>query len=268
FNRDELIDNACKWMSDYLKNNPNLEEKERHLCGEIEPSATAFFLKGEKLAAELKFKEAFSQFEQAIKLDSNFSLNVARLFLRMGRKFIIEYQEVEVGIALLKQAQKWEPDIDLNPDTEEIDRDPEKVAKQFVAFGKVKEGVRLAEEGKIESAISLYKEAQKLDSDVEISANDWNSLCWFGSLDNQAQNVMFACEKAVKFSPNDGDIIDSRGLARALTGDFPGAISDFQAFVEWTKDDELKAKRQGWIDSLKKGENPFTSEVLEELLNE
>ncbi|WP_143437759.1 CHAT domain-containing protein, partial [Hydrocoleum sp. CS-953] len=28
FNRDELIDNACKWMSDYLKNNPNLEEKE------------------------------------------------------------------------------------------------------------------------------------------------------------------------------------------------------------------------------------------------
>ncbi len=49
----------------------------------------------------------------------------------MGRKFIIEYQEVEVGIALLKQAQKWEPDIDLNPDTEEIETDPEKVAKQL-----------------------------------------------------------------------------------------------------------------------------------------
>ncbi len=118
-------------MSDYLKNHPNLEEKERHLCGEIDPSATAFFLKGEKLAAELKFKEAFSQFEQAVKLDSNFSLNVAIIFLRMGRKFIIEYQEVELGIALFKEAQTWQPDIDLNPDTEEIETDPEKVAKQL-----------------------------------------------------------------------------------------------------------------------------------------
>ncbi len=143
------------------------------------------------------------------------------------------------------------------------------MAKQFVALGKVKEGVKLAKEGKIESAISLYKEAQKLDSNLEITASNWNILCWFGSLHNQAQNVMFACEKAVKLSPNDGGIIDISGLARALTGDFSGAISDFQVFVEWTENnDKHKAKRQGWIDSLKKGENPFTSEVLEELLNE
>jgi len=166
FNRDELIDNACKWMSDYLKNNPNLEEKERNICGEIEPSATVFFLKGEKLAAEGKLEEAISQFEQAVKLDSNFSLNVARIFLRMGRELIIENQRVESeiilfqqvvkrnynfslhtatilfrigrkliigneivesGISLLKQAQRWEPDIDLNPDTEEIDRDAEQL---------------------------------------------------------------------------------------------------------------------------------------------
>ncbi|MGK7919020.1 MAG: hypothetical protein AB4080_03290, partial [Trichodesmium sp.] len=127
FNRDELIDNACKWMSDYLKNNPNLEEKERHLCGEIEPSATAFFLKGEKLAAEGKLEEAVSQFQQAVKLDSNFSLNAATNLLRMGRKLIRENQRVELGITLLKQAQTWEPDIDLNPDTEEIDRDAEQL---------------------------------------------------------------------------------------------------------------------------------------------
>ncbi|MGD1717194.1 hypothetical protein ACP6PK_28035, partial [Dapis sp. BLCC M172] len=131
FNRDELIDNACKWMSDYLKNNPNLEEKERHLCGEIEPSATAFFLKGEKLAAEGKLEEAISQFEQAVKLDSNFSLNAATNLLRMGSELIIENQRVELGISLLKQAQTWQPDIDLNPDTEEIETDPEMVAKQF-----------------------------------------------------------------------------------------------------------------------------------------
>ncbi len=28
FNRDELLAHACSWMSDYLKNNPNLDEEE------------------------------------------------------------------------------------------------------------------------------------------------------------------------------------------------------------------------------------------------
>ncbi|NES65228.1 MAG: hypothetical protein F6K24_08160 [Okeania sp. SIO2D1] len=141
------------------------------------------------------------------------------------------------------------------------------IGHEQTALGKVKKGVKLATEGKIESAISLYKEAQELDSDVEITAWNWNRLCWYGNLNKQADKVMFACEKAVQLRPNYGWNHHNRGLARALTGDFPGAISDFQAYVEWTTNDKEKAKRQGWIDSLKKGENPFTSEVLEDLRN-
>ena len=76
---------------------------------------------------------------------------------------------------------------------------------------------------------------------------------------------MFACENAVKLAPKDEDIINSRGLARALTGDFEGAIKDFEKFVEWTNNEKDKAQRKGWIESLKKGENPFTDEVLEGL---
>jgi regulator of sirC expression with transglutaminase-like and TPR domain len=76
---------------------------------------------------------------------------------------------------------------------------------------------------------------------------------------------MFACENAVKLAPKDEDFINSRGLARALTGDFEGAIKDFEKFVEWTNNEEKKAQRKGWIESLKKGENPFTDEVLKGL---
>ena len=76
---------------------------------------------------------------------------------------------------------------------------------------------------------------------------------------------MFACDKAVSLSPKDGDIIDSRGLARALTGDIEGAIADFQVFVEWTSNKERKAQRQEWIKALQAGENPFTDELLKEL---
>ena len=110
---------------------------------------------------------------------------------------------------------------------------------------------------------------------------------------------MFACEKAVQLKPNDDFIQFTRGLARALTGDYQGAIDDLQVFLDSIKYQKKKAKVkgwietlkkgdyqgaiddlqvfldsikyqkeksrvEGWIETLKKGENPFTSEVLEE----
>ncbi len=96
---------------------------------------------------------------------------------------------------------------------------------------------------------------------------NWGELCWFGSLNNQAQDVMFACEKAVQLKPNDGKTRRYRGLARALTGNYQGAVEDFQVLVESREYEYKKAKLEGWIETLKKGENPFNYEVLEELKN-
>ena len=93
-------------------------------------------------------------------------------------------------------------------------------------------------------------------------------MCRYGSLRGYGAEVMSACEMAVKRNPNNGGIRDSRGVARALTGDYAGAISDLEAFIKWTNNDESKAQRQGWVDALKKGKNPFTEEVLQELLEE
>ena len=134
----------------------------------------------------------------------------------------------------------------------------------------LKEGERLAKEGKVIDAIATYKKAQKLDSNLQepkpkISAESWNSLCRFGSLHKHAAEVMFACEKAVTLAPKDGEIRDSRGLARALTGKTKGAIQDFQAFREWTKNGWQKEQRQKWIDALQAGKNPFTEEEIESL---
>ncbi len=57
----------------------------------------------------------------------------------------------------------------------------------------------------------------------------------------------------------------SRGLARALIGNTQGAIEDFKFVVENSTNEEYVEQVQGWLDSLQKGENPFTAEVLEEL---
>ena len=94
--------------------------------------------------------------------------------------------------------------------------------------------------------------------------------------------MMFACERAVAKTPENAKFLsmDSRGLARALTGNTKGAIEDFQAFInmvaqvkpendahkEWLE--ALKSRRQSWVDSLRADENPFTSDELERLRNE
>ncbi|MEG5172817.1 nSTAND1 domain-containing NTPase [Microcoleus sp. B3-D7] len=36
---DELMERGCDWVRDYLKNNPNVEKSDRHLCDEIKPLA-------------------------------------------------------------------------------------------------------------------------------------------------------------------------------------------------------------------------------------
>lgn len=127
------------------------------------------------------------------------------------------------------------------------------------------EGVRLAQQGKIPEAIEAYTKARSGDSKLSIGSGQWNTLCWYGSLWGYAADVMTACENGVVHSPEDGNIRDSRGVARALTGDFEGAIDDFEAFVAYTSSDEHRAQRQGWIDALRRGENPLTAEVLETL---
>ncbi len=100
---------------------------------------------------------------------------------------------------------------------------------------------------------------------MEIDADSWADICWYGSLRKQAADVMFVCEKAVQLAPNDGSIRASRGLARALTGNTQGAIEDFEAFIAQTDDKERKSQRQRWVKDLRAGKNPFTDEELKKL---
>jgi regulator of sirC expression with transglutaminase-like and TPR domain len=76
------------------------------------------------------------------------------------------------------------------------------------------------------------------------------------------------CEQAVALAPK-AYIRDSRGLARALIGDYAGAIEDFQFFVDQAadegEDESFIQQRQQWIIALQAGKNPFTPEELETL---
>ena len=99
-----------------------------------------------------------------------------------------------------------------------------------------------------------------------------------GSIDGFAALVKAACEQAVELaSEAEMDLVrDSRGVARALTGDVAGAAEDFGALVEFLKQlpnvtDDFQAmlrRREGWIAALKAGHNPLDAQSLKALRSE
>ena len=123
--------------------------------------------------------------------------------------------------------------------------------------------------GAVDPAVEMYQALNALGATERVSAQTWNEICWFGSLWGQAQDVMNICELAVSEDPSNGGIRDSRGLALVLTGKTDEAIQDFQALVDWCKQngcsDTLVSQREEWIAALKNGQNPFNEQLLQSL---
>jgi hypothetical protein len=119
---------------------------------------------------------------------------------------------------------------------------------------------------KIKNALDLLEQAKKHGMQLSLdNVSTLNIMCWSGSLQGYVKQVLQYCELAVNLAPNDADVRDSRGLARALTGDVEGAILDFQYLVDHFDQPATVEERKQWIVKLKNGTNPFTPEVLESL---
>ena len=130
-------------------------------------------------------------------------------------------------------------------------------------------------------ALAQYDEAlADLTIATEVTpenASAWNSLCWYSSLYGFADQVVDnACEEAIALASAENLPFyrDSRGLARALTGDVDGAIEDFEAFLSEVDADEMSELydlRESWVERLAAGDDPaeiFDAEMIETLLNE
>ena len=132
-----------------------------------------------------------------------------------------------------------------------------------------------AQAGQPEQAQVVFEQAAQAAVNTDIGALN-NNTCWWGSLAGLAEVVLPACERAVELAAKDevGFYQDTRGLARALTGDHSGALQDFEAFMQWSRENpgplinKQKVERQRWINVLKEGRNPFDETTLEALRNE
>ena len=173
----------------------------------------------------------------------------------------------EVALSLFQEVKKLDSSISLDPQTE--------INPYFIPKGE-----RLAKEGDIKAALVAYDEAFKRNPNIKISAASWNTLCWNGSIYNSASQVVFACDNAVNLEPNNLDIRSSRTVAKALTGDTNGAISEIEFMLPKIYRQNLESlllfkpkeypyvppylEQQSRLDDLKDGKNPFTDEKLDE----
>jgi tetratricopeptide (TPR) repeat protein len=181
--------------------------------------------------------------------------------------------DLEAAVILFRRARTLDPSLAFQPEAE---------ANKWAAQGLLTQGEELVRQGHVPEALAAYADAQQRDPTLHISAEQWNRLCWLGSLEGHAAVVLHACEQAVTLEPDDGSAHQSRGIARALTGDFNGAIADLDLFITWSlanwqfplafgsEQDKtslmaLLAKRQSWIEALQAGRNPFDAAMLEEL---
>ena len=266
-NLDDMLQRSCDWVRIYLKNPNNgmaEDDPDRQICDDVLPSASFLVDGGINLAKKENIKGAVAKFQKAQQRDPSLNFDpktkaerfAALSLLAKGESLVMEGKFKE-GIAVYKQAQKFYPKAKV---------------QRLLALSFLYKGESLVMEGKVKEAIAAYEQAQKLDPNLKITANSWgDSLCWRGSLNGYAKDVMFACENAVKLDRENGWIRDSRGVARALTGNNKGAIEDFEAFLKWADKNETdkayKLQREGLINALKARNNSLTLEEMKKLLN-
>jgi WD40 repeat protein len=223
--------------------------------------------KGYDLVRNDDIDGAVATVRMARELDPSFKGNypAARHWAQKGEP-LARSGNADGAIAIFRRAQELDPSWQMNPELEAyrpaavrlLDR-----AKQLVRQDKVKEAVPAYSE-----AVIAYGKVQGLDPDGSIRAEAWNDLCWESVRRRHAADVMEICERAVKLAeqlkPGSWNSRDSRGVARALTGDTNGAIEDFQFYIDHTTDGEKKLERQEWVNALGAGKKP--DEVLKSLL--
>jgi tetratricopeptide (TPR) repeat protein len=256
------LDTAITTFQTALKWNPNLNfdpaTKAKNLA-----DAASLVEKGVELAQQSKLEEATAQFQNALKLDPSLDFEPQTKAGELAASTLVSQGEQLAGEGKIQEAvAQFQSALKLNP---RLDFQPQTKAQQVAASALVEKGKNLAIEGKVKEAIEAYAQAQDLD---KIPGDDWNQLCWYGSLREHAVDVMYACENAVKLAPENGSTWDSRGLAKALTGDLKGAIADFETAIKLITDDDTRLQRLRWLDALRNEQNPFAKEVLKKLLDE
>jgi tetratricopeptide (TPR) repeat protein len=191
---------------------------------------------------------------------------VAGFWNKRARTLAAQTEKLDDVAEALKKAVAANPDLKFDPAVE---------SKKLLS--KTLEGkANLAKKnGDFKKAFDLLAQADMFDPGLKTRTNSWNALAWDALLAGEkVELALSAAEKAMAAAAGDPQLLaaaqDTRGLAKALSGDLPGALADFTNYLEHSTSDspQIREKRRTWVEALRRGVNPFTSEVLTALRSE
>lgn len=225
--------------------------------------AAGFVEEGTKVAQAGNLDAATAKFKHAKELDPTIPLDPETEAGRLAaQSSLVDAQALARGGDVDGAAKKYEEAKHFDAS---MKFDSQTEARRVAARASVERGDLVAQFAPLD-AMNAYLKALELNPNSSIAPEKLNTVCWEGSLDGHAREVMPSCELAVSLAPSDTNFRDSRGLARALAGDTPGAIQDFEAFIRNpSQDKSMVVQRQEWVNALKAGQKPFTAEVLKAL---
>ena len=139
-------------------------------------------------------------------------------------------------------------------------------------------------EAQYAEALAIYKAAVSFDPPIVVAPYVALELCLSGALFGEANDYIPVCDEAVLKQPNNAVYMIGRAIARGFSGDAAGALADLtRTNCTYNYEDDsfndmyspvidtgiftvvIENHCQEWIDSLRKGNNPFTKEENKKL---
>ena len=140
------------------------EGRKRAIEGDVEGAIVAF-QEARRLDPEIKLDLESKSPEEDLRAIAQKLAATAKVWKGCERALA---GDVDGAIAIFREAQQMTPGIDLDPETEVIENDPQVVARYLAATARVGGGCDLARAGDVNGAIAAFREAQRLVPSIDL----------------------------------------------------------------------------------------------------
>ncbi|RQH12582.1 tetratricopeptide repeat protein [Okeania hirsuta] len=205
-------------------------------------SASTKIDRGTELAKSGNVKAAISAFKKALALDPNINLDstgkteekdpqffakklAASTKIDRGTK-LAKSGNVEAAISAFKKALELNSNINLDSTGKTEEKDPQFFAKKLAASTKIDRGTKLAKSGNVEAAISAFKKALELNSNINLDITEKTQ---------EKDPQSFAIKLAASTKINEVVML-------AISGDLEAAISAVKKVLKGEKKAEAEAE--------------------------
>ncbi|NET79541.1 tetratricopeptide repeat protein [Okeania sp. SIO1F9] len=244
------VEEAISAFRKALKLNPNINLDSTGKTEEKDPQSFAKKLavstkidRGTELAKSGNVEAAISAFKKALELNLNTNLDSTGKTQEIdpesfAKKLVVSTKKIDEGtklaksgnveaaISAFKKALELDPNINLDSTGKTEEKDPQSFARKLSASTKIDRGTKLAKSGNVEAAISAFKKALELNSNINLDITEKTQ---------EKDPQSFAIKLAASTKINEVVML-------AISGDLEAAISAVKKVLKGEKKAEAEAE--------------------------